>query len=711
MSPPTITSFLVKVASRCNLDCDYCYVYHHADQSWRDMPKLLSPENQTRFVQRLSDYARDKDLTRCAVVFHGGEPLLAGAENLASFARQIRAATTAKVDIGLQTNGLLLDQATLDILEQAEIAVSLSLDGPKQANDKHRKSRRGRSSFDKVEAALELLKKRPKVFAGVIAVIDPTTSAAELFAFFDGHAPPKLDFLLPDAHHLRQPPGRDEDPAIYTRWLTEAFDLWLDHYPHLPVRTFESLLDAISGLPSSTDAFGFGDVSLISIETDGSFHDLDVLKITGNGATRLCGTLADTSIAEVSASEALSAHQSHLRRDGLCPECQSCGVVTVCGGGSLPHRFGENGFKNPTVYCTEMKALISHIERRIGGMLTSDAQASPRATYNTDSIRVFESAEIAGPTMESLCADATDDAVAALRATLRSLPDAQEATAVLERLGNEEFRHVASQPGIMAWRHTMDAITAGRIVHAVDGKVLNASADYLDDVLRRRSPRQHLAIGDNDLWLRAPFGDAIQFEEDNVARAAKPVVQEALNIVELWRPALAAEMRMACKAIQFVRDPLAHSDKIVSFSDNSVPGALYVSVRQGEGLIDPYDLADSLIHEHRHQKLYLLERHGPTVEPTKMTVRSPWREDPRPPSGLLHAVFVFVELQRFWIYVRNHGPSRLHNRAVNQLHDTESNLGRAFDTLERCPLTKVGHELVGVLKNAAHADLKLCASA
>lgn len=710
MPPPTITSFLVKVASRCNLDCDYCYVYHHADQSWRDMPKLLSPENQSRFVQRLSDYARDKGLTRCAVVFHGGEPLLAGAENLASFARQIRAATTAKVDIGLQTNGLLLDQAALDILEQAGIAVSLSLDGPKQANDKHRKSRRGRSSFDKVEAALELLKKRPKVFAGVIAVIDPTTSAAELFAFFDGHAPPKLDFLLPDAHHLRRPPGRDEDAAIYTRWLTEAFDLWLDHYPHLPVRTFEALLDAISGLPSSTDAFGFGDVSLISIETDGSFHDLDVLKITGNGATRLCGTLADTSIAEVSASEALSAHQSHLRRDGLCPECQSCGVVTVCGGGSLPHRFGENGFKNPTVYCTEMKALISHIEQRIGGMLTSDAQASPRATYNTDSIRVFESAEIADSTMERLCADATDDAVAALRATLRSLPDAQEATAVLERLGNEEFRHVASQPGIMAWRHTMDAITAGRVVHAVDGKVLNASADYLDDVLRRRSPRQHLAIGDNDLWLQAPFGDAIQFEEDNVARAAKPLVQEALNIVELWRPALAAEMRMACKAVQFVRDPLAHPDKIVSFSDNSVPGALYVSVRQGEGLIDPYDLADSLIHEHRHQKLYLLERHGPTVEPTKMTVKSPWREDPRPPSGLLHAVFVFVELQRFWIYVRNHGPSRLYNRAVNQLHDTESNLGQAFDTLERCPLTKVGRELVEVLKNAAHADLELCAS-
>lgn len=50
MTPARISSFLVKVASRCNLDCDYCYVYHHADQAWRSMPQVLTDENRQAFA-------------------------------------------------------------------------------------------------------------------------------------------------------------------------------------------------------------------------------------------------------------------------------------------------------------------------------------------------------------------------------------------------------------------------------------------------------------------------------------------------------------------------------------------------------------------------------------------------------------------------------------------------------------------------------------
>ena len=710
MPPARITSFLVKVASRCNLDCDYCYVYHHADQSWRTMPKLLSAEDRSSFAARLGAYAEQVGLTHCAVVFHGGEPLLAGAASLTAFAAELRAATTAKVDIGLQTNGLLLDDAALDCLEAADIGVSLSLDGPRAAQDKHRTTRKGRSSFDKVLAALERLKKRPRLFAGIIAVIDASTPPEDLFAFFDAHHPPKLDFLLPDAHHLRPPPGRDLDPSLYTCWLIRAFDLWLDRYPHLPVRTFEALLDAVSGLPSRTDAFGFGDVSLISIETDGSYHDLDVLKVTKDGATSLGGSVRDTPIAEIAMSAQIGAHRALLSKSGLCHQCQACPIVEICGGGSLPHRFGADGFNQPTVYCREMLALVGHARARLAELLLPSGDVLASALPASTDLAAFDLAERATELMGELCADARSAALDALLGTVRGLratrPDLAPAIAAFDALPVAAQEELASAPGAIAWRHTLDARAAAYEVQAVDGAAIHADGSYLDDLLAQ-PPRDEsgFQVGLADPWLRIPFGEAIHFEDEATVARVRPIVEDALRIIEGWRPALAREMRLACRAVQFVRDPLAHPDKIVSFSDNSVPGALYVSVIQGDDPIDAYDLADSLLHEHRHQKLYLLERRAPTVAPTATLVASPWREDPRPPSGLLHAVFVFVELRRFWVHVRDEGPARLHNRAINQLRDTEDNLRDAFATLDACPLTPVGRELVAVLKASAEREL------
>ncbi|MGA9582286.1 MAG: cyclophane-forming radical SAM/SPASM peptide maturase YhhB [Allosphingosinicella sp.] len=700
MAAARITSFLVKLASRCNLDCDYCYVYHHADQGWRSLPKLLSAEDRAAFAARLAEYAREAGLKRAAVIYHGGEPLLAGAETIVEFTRDLRAAVGPEVDleVGIQTNGLLLTDAVLNLLEGERIAVSLSLDGPREVNDLHRTTRRGRSSFDKVEAALDRLKARPDTFAGVISVIDAGVPPRTLFEYFAGHRPPKLDFLLPDSHHGRLPPGRKADPGLYERWLIEAFDIWFDEYPELPVRTFEALLDSITGLNSGTDAFGLGDVSLITIETDGTYHDLDVLKVVGDGATRLEGSVRDTPISAVAASAAIAAHRRLLTKEGLSATCRGCEVVDICGGGSVPHRFGGEGFENPTIYCGEMKALIAHVRMRLEGGLAV-AAAAPVRELDID-LAQFELAEQATPVVEDLWAEACAENEAALETVFDEIRTGELGSAALrariEALTPGAKRALAAEPGLIAWQRAFLAARAGRRVYDMDGGSLVPDLSYLEKVLDR-PVQADLRIGEDDEWLRLPFGSSIHFEGADVTESAAPVVAEALEIVRAWRPALHGEMSRICRAVQFVRDPSAHPEKIVSFSDNSVPGALFVSVMQGDRVIDAYDLADSLIHEHRHQKLYLLERRFPTTEPGELVV-SPWREDLRPASGLLHAIFVFVELRRFWEHVRDDGAERLRRRALNQLVDTERNLVEAYETLRACPLTPAGRALAGLLE-------------
>ncbi len=39
-----IDTVLIKIASRCNINCSYCYVYNLGDASWARMPKLISDE-------------------------------------------------------------------------------------------------------------------------------------------------------------------------------------------------------------------------------------------------------------------------------------------------------------------------------------------------------------------------------------------------------------------------------------------------------------------------------------------------------------------------------------------------------------------------------------------------------------------------------------------------------------------------------------------
>jgi uncharacterized protein len=690
MSAARITSFLVKVASRCNLDCDYCYVYHHADQSWRKMPKLLSEEHQDAFAQRLAEYAASVELKRATIIFHGGEPLLAGADYLVQFTRKIRSAASGlKVDFGMQTNGLLLTDETLDKLEAEDIAVSLSIDGPREAHDLHRTTRRGRSSFDRVAGALERLKKRPDIFAGVIAVIDAGTPPEMLLSFFSGHKVPKVDFLLPDSHHGRPPPRRDCKPNLYERWMLDAFDIWFDRYPELPVRTFEALLDAAAGLPSGTDAFGFGDVSLLSVETDGTWHDLDVFKVAGEGATRLTGSVIDTSVQQLASSTAIAAHRRLLTKSGLCDTCQACEVVDICGGGSVPHRFGAGSFENPTIYCQEMKALIQHAQHRLASVLVPISKA-PDDLPAFD-LGTFELAETSANIVAELHADALDLDTSGFFEAL-GLINAPFA----ESLDAKAVRKIARRAGTIAWQRALRASHAGRTVRDVDGRPIVVDEGYLLTATQLYKVGD-LEIGQDDEWLRKPFGDSIRFEDQDTAVGGRDMVTQALDILHGWRPALALELRGICSAIQFIRDPTAHPDKIVSFSDNAVPGALFVSIMQGNGPIDAYDLADSLIHEYRHQKLYLFERRHPTTEAGSLVV-SPWREDLRPASGLLHAIFVFVELRRFWEHVRVQGLQRLNSRAISQLEDTDRNLAQAFETLRTCELTKAGRALADLLE-------------
>src|SRR4249920_3062002 len=89
--PIPFRQFILNVHSRCNLSCSYCYVYEMAEQAWRQMPRRMSPYVAQQAVGRIAEHVEGHGLDSIDIMFHGGEPLLAGAQWLADLAEALHA--------------------------------------------------------------------------------------------------------------------------------------------------------------------------------------------------------------------------------------------------------------------------------------------------------------------------------------------------------------------------------------------------------------------------------------------------------------------------------------------------------------------------------------------------------------------------------------------------------------------------------------------
>ena len=79
----------------------------------------------------------------------------------------------------------------------------------------------------------------------------------------------------------------------------------------------------------------------------------------------------------------------------------------------------------------------------------------------------------------------------------------------------------------------------------------------------------------------------------------------------------------------------------VSHSEPIWRDRIFVSVPERSDDIGALRLAESVIHEAMHLHLTLCEMETPLVTIGAAYLRSPWRPEPRPASGVLHGLFVF----------------------------------------------------------------------
>ncbi|MCH0562160.1 FxsB family cyclophane-forming radical SAM/SPASM peptide maturase [Streptomyces sp. MUM 2J] len=360
-------TFILKVANRCNIDCDYCYVFNSKDQAWRHLPVRMSVDVARAAGRRIGEHAAAHGLPSVHVVLHGGEPLLAGPRHMDDLLGAVRGAVPPGTDVHfeLQTNGTLLTKAWLDLFERYGVAVGVSLDGPPVANDLHRLTQAGRSSAASAVRGIELLRSRPHLFAGLLAVVDLANDPAEVHDYLASFEPPVIDFGLPHATH-DDPPHRDDpdnlDVPEYGLWMTRVYDAWLarSEYRH-SVRMLEDIVALSSGVRGAVETLGLTPPTSVVIESDGTIEGVDTLRSVEEGASWLGLDVFAHTFDEALRHPKLQHRQ--YGRAALAEKCQSCPLLEVCGGGYLPHRFSTaRGYRNPSVYCADLEYLIRHVQ-------------------------------------------------------------------------------------------------------------------------------------------------------------------------------------------------------------------------------------------------------------------------------------------------------------------------------------------------------------
>jgi uncharacterized protein len=377
--PTPFRQFIVKLHSRCNLACTYCYIYEMGDSTWRSAPRVADPVTLATVARRIADHVERHRLPSVDVVFHGGEPLLVGSDAIAAAANAMRSAmpTTCSLRMSVQTNALLLNEQVLDVLHRHQVRVGVSLDGSAEVHDRHRVYADGRGSHAGVVRALRLLRTPVHVslYAGLLCTIDVSSDPVSTYRSLLDLEPPMLDFLLPHGNWTSPPPRRDPRSAdpVYGRWLATAFDAWTAR-PDTRIRLFEQVLDGLLGGQSSSESVGISPVGVLVFDTAGRMEQVDSLRSVGNDAAAVGMDVRTHSLDEALGHPGVVARQ--IGTAALPDSCLDCPIHRVCGAGFYPHRYrAGTGYRNPSVYCPDLLHLIQHIQRRLSSQVPAPARS------------------------------------------------------------------------------------------------------------------------------------------------------------------------------------------------------------------------------------------------------------------------------------------------------------------------------------------------
>ena len=352
-------TLILEPVKRCNLRCRYCY----SDGAGAG---VMSPETLRTALEKAVRYAGRQGFREIHLLWHGGEPLLAG---LGFFQAAIKILHGLAPDLKfrhyLQTNGLLLDDNFGAFFHDHEFQIGISLDGPPALHDSMRTGADGQGTHAAVLGKVRLLEKQG-VPVGFNAVVTRGSLGQEeaIYRYFQGLGHGfRLNPMIPGRNPETSAPFLLK-PGEYGTFLCRLFDVWAGtESRRVPVSPLNLYLEAIAGgAPYECQQRRTCAGSHLGVKPSGD------AVLCSRFETHPLGNIHDR---EIEALVALPFCEDSRRRAGALSDCQKCLHRPICHGGCPLNAlvFSQDHMaKDP--FCKDYQLIFAKIHRALAGLQT-----------------------------------------------------------------------------------------------------------------------------------------------------------------------------------------------------------------------------------------------------------------------------------------------------------------------------------------------------
>jgi uncharacterized protein len=332
LAPFPLTTMVLNVTNQCNLSCTYCYEYGEdkiVDTENGRQPKFMSDEVARQSVDFA--LAESGDNAAAHITFFGGETLLnfPVLKRTIAYAREQARTAGKQIDFSLTTNATLLKPEIIEFLADNDVGVTISIDGPREVQDKFRVFTNGAGSYDivapKIKELLARHRSRPSGARVTLTSADMDVKRiyrhlTEEIGFWEvGFAPVTTS---PNRAHAIGDAGYDRMLSQFRELAFEFMEAAAANRHHGFSNVKETLEELHKGV-SKAFPCGAG-LGLLGVATDG---DVAVChRFAGSDAHKL-GTVAG---GIDRAAQTAFLHEHHIANK---TDCQSCWARPLCSGG------------------------------------------------------------------------------------------------------------------------------------------------------------------------------------------------------------------------------------------------------------------------------------------------------------------------------------------------------------------------------------------